>query len=106
MKGKRRPMTTPTDPTDTILAPGIVANPARRRGKPTLAGTRITVEEVLSKLAADWSIEEILDAWPHLTRQQILQAIAYATDLVRERAQALVGGPDTSSDEASGETPS
>src|SRR5437870_3189733 len=71
----RRAMTTPTDSTDTILAPGIVTNPARRRGKPTLAGTRITVEEVLSKLAADWSIEEILDAWPHLTRQQILQAI-------------------------------
>jgi len=79
-------MTTPADSTDTILAPGIVTNPARRRGKPTLAGTRITVEEVLSKLAADWSIEWILDAWPHLTRQHILQAIAYATDLVRQRA--------------------
>jgi uncharacterized protein (DUF433 family) len=80
-------MRTPSDPTDTVLAPGIVVNPARRRGKPTLAGARITVEEVLSKLAADWSIEEILDAWPHLTRQQILRAIAYATDLVRERVQ-------------------
>jgi len=86
-------MTTPTDPTDTILAPGIVANPARRRGKPTLAGTRITVEEVLSKLAADWSIEEILDTWPHLTRQQILQAIAYATNLVRERIAAQLADP-------------
>lgn len=82
-------MTIPTDPTDTILAPGIVVNPARRRGKPTLAGTRITVEEVMSKLAADWSIEEILDSWPHLTRQQILQAITYATDLAREHTQAL-----------------
>ena len=88
-------MTTPTDSTDTILAPGIVANPARRRGRPTLAGTRITVEEVLSKLAADWSIEEILGAWPHLTRQQILEAIAYANELVHERAEALIGGPET-----------
>jgi uncharacterized protein (DUF433 family) len=49
----------------------------------------------LSKLAADWSIEEILDAWPHLTRQQILKAIAYANELVRERSEALVGGPET-----------
>ena len=91
-------MTTPTDPTDTILAPGVVANPARRRGRPTLAGTRITVEEVMSKLAADWTIEEILDAWPHLTRQQILQAIAYATDLVHERAEAMAGAPDAGAD--------
>src|SRR6478672_6256611 len=95
-------MTTPTDPTDTILAPGIVANPARRRGKPTLAGTRITVEEVMSKLAADWSIEEILDAWPHLTREQILQAIAYATQLVREQspAGANADGTDDGGSEA------
>jgi uncharacterized protein (DUF433 family) len=101
-------MTIPTDPTDTILAPGIVANPARRHGRPTLAGTRITVEEVLGKLAADWSIEEILDAWPHLARQQILQAIAYATDLVHERAEALVGAPesgDTSAEEDTGGPP-
>ena len=81
-------MTTPTDPTDTILAPGMVANPARRRGKPTLAGTRITVEEVLNKLAAGWSIEEILETRPHLTRQQILQAIAYTIDQARKRIDA------------------
>ena len=63
---------------DTPVAPGIVVNPERRHGKPTLEGTRITVEEVLSKLAADWSIDEILHAWPHLTRQQVLNAIAYS----------------------------
>lgn len=71
---------------DTIIAPGIVTNPERRRGKPTLAGTRISVEEVMSKLASDWSIDEILQAWPHLTREQVLQAIAYATQLVRQQA--------------------
>ncbi len=86
----------PSPTGDTTIAPGIVINPERRRGKPTLAGTRITVEEVLSKLAADWSMEEILDAWPHLTREQVLQAIAYAEQLVRQQtpAGASVDGND------------
>ena len=80
---------------DTTIAPGIAVNPARRRGRPTLVGTRITVEEVMSKLAADWSIEEILDPWPHLTREQILQAIAYATQLVREQSPAGANADNT-----------
>lgn len=86
-------MASTPDHTDTTVAPGIVTNPARRRGRPTLIGTRITVEEVMSKLASDWSIEEILDAWPHLTREQVLQAIAFATELVRERSRVSAGGP-------------
>lgn len=84
-------MSNPSPTADATIAPGIVINPARRRGKPTLAGTRITVEEVLSKLASDWSIEEILDAWPHLTHDQVLQAIAYAEQLVRQQTPAGAG---------------
>ncbi len=79
-------MDNPPISADMPVAPGIVVNADRRRGKPTLAGTRITVEEVMSKLAADWSIAEILRAWPQLTREQVLQAIAYATQLVRQHA--------------------
>ncbi len=89
------------NPADISVAPGVVVNPERRRGKPTLAGTRITVEEVMSKLAADWSIDEVLRAWPHLTREQVLQAIAYATQLVRQQAAAGVtfDGDDDSGSE-------
>ena len=81
-----------SDPVDTEIAPGIVTNPARRRGKPTLAGSRITAEEVLDKLAAGWSVDDILVDWPHLTRDQVLKAIAYAAQLVREQAPAGIGG--------------
>jgi uncharacterized protein (DUF433 family) len=73
---------------DRVVAPGIVTNPQRRRGKPTLAGTRITAEEVLDKLAAGWSVDDILTDWPHLTRDQVLSAIAYAAQLVRDQAPA------------------
>jgi uncharacterized protein (DUF433 family) len=90
-------MANPPHPADTTVAPGIVINPERRRGKPTLAGTRIAVEEVMSKLASGWSIDEIVQAWPHLTREQILQAIAYAAQLVCQQAPAGAN-PDGSDD--------
>jgi uncharacterized protein (DUF433 family) len=47
-------------------------------GKPMVAGTRITVELVLEKLAAGETVEQILDAHPRLTRQAIQAALAFA----------------------------
>jgi uncharacterized protein (DUF433 family) len=64
---------------DTVLAPGIVMNPERQGGRPTVAGTRITVEHLLDKHAAGRSIDDILVDYPHLQREQVLDAIAYAT---------------------------
>jgi uncharacterized protein (DUF433 family) len=46
--------------------------------KPVIRGTRITVEIILGKLAADVSIEEILKDYPQLTREDVLAALAYA----------------------------
>ncbi len=69
---------------DTILAEGIVSNPLRQGGRPTIAGTRITVELVLDKLAADQTIDDILADYPHLNRAQILNAIAYAAQLASD----------------------
>lgn len=62
---------------DTQLAPGIVTNPERQRGRPTIAGTRITVEIILDKLAAGRTIDDILVDYPHLTWQQIREAITF-----------------------------
>jgi uncharacterized protein (DUF433 family) len=42
----------------------IVSNPKVMMGKPVIAGTRITVELVLEKLAAGETIEQILEAHP------------------------------------------
>jgi uncharacterized protein (DUF433 family) len=47
-------------------------------GKPVIAGTRITVELILEKLAAGETVEQILDAHPRLTRQAISAALLYA----------------------------
>lgn len=61
----------------------IVSNPDVMMGKPVIAGTRITVELILEKLAAGETIEQILDAHPRLTREAVLAAIAFAKEALR-----------------------
>jgi uncharacterized protein (DUF433 family) len=55
----------------------IVSDPAVMIGKPVIAGTRITVELILEKLAAGGTVEQILDAHPRLTREAIQAAKWY-----------------------------
>ena len=47
-------------------------------GKPVIAGTRISVESVLEKLAAGETIEQVSDAHPRLTRAAVLAALDFA----------------------------
>lgn len=61
----------------------IQSNPRIMMGKPVIAGTRITVELILEKLAAGETIEQLLDAHPRLTRQAILAALAFAAQALR-----------------------
>jgi uncharacterized protein (DUF433 family) len=63
--------------------PMIVADPKVMMGKPVVAGTRITVELILDKLAAGESVEQILDAHPRLTREAILAALGFASKSFR-----------------------
>ncbi|MCY7345315.1 MAG: DUF433 domain-containing protein [Pyrinomonadaceae bacterium] len=56
----------------------IETNPNIMMGKPVIAGTRITVELILEKLAAGETVEQILDAHPRLTQQAISAALLYA----------------------------
>lgn len=59
------------------------SDPAVMMGKPVIAGTRITVELILEKLAAGETVEQILDAHPRLTRQAIHAALAFAAEALR-----------------------
>jgi uncharacterized protein (DUF433 family) len=61
----------------------IVSDPKVMMGKPVIAGTRITVELILEKLAAGETVEQILDAHPRLTREAIQAALAFATEALR-----------------------
>ncbi|MCR4293260.1 MAG: DUF433 domain-containing protein [Candidatus Kuenenia sp.] len=62
----------------------ILSDPAVMMGKPVIAGTRITVELILDKLAAGETNEQILDAHPHLTLDAIQAALSFAADSLRD----------------------
>ena len=53
-------------------------NPKVMLGKPIIKGTRITVELILEKTAYGYDVNDILRAYPHLTREKILAAYAFA----------------------------
>ena len=57
--------------------PLIHSDPAVMMGKPVVAGTRITVELILEKLAAGESPEQVLQAHPRLTSEAIRAALDY-----------------------------
>ncbi len=69
----------------------ITSEPGKRGGKPCVRGLRITVGDVLDYLAGGMSMEEIVDDFPDLTRDDILACLAYAAD--RERRLDSVSSP-------------
>jgi uncharacterized protein (DUF433 family) len=60
----------------------VVTNPAIMLGKPVIKGTRITVELILRKLSEGMSIEQLLESYQHLSKEDILAALTYASDLI------------------------
>jgi uncharacterized protein (DUF433 family) len=61
----------------------IVSDPAIMMGKPTITGTRITVELILEKLGSGETIEQLLEAHPRLTREAIQAALVFAAEALR-----------------------
>jgi uncharacterized protein (DUF433 family) len=62
----------------------IVCDPDILVGKPTVKGTRISVELILGWLANGWTFDDILASYPHLTREDVLAALAFAAERMRE----------------------
>jgi uncharacterized protein (DUF433 family) len=71
----------------------IVSNPDILLGKPTIKGTRISVELILGCFGSGWSIDEILEAYPRIGREDVLAALAYArhTASARQLVDGLPG---------------
>ena len=61
----------------------IQSDPSIMMGKPVIAGTRITVELILEKLAAGETIEQILEAHPRLTHEAVQSALDFAAEALR-----------------------
>ena len=63
----------------------ISINPKVCHGKPCIKGTRIWVSLILDFLASGSSMDEILNEYPQLQREDILACIAYGAEMTRER---------------------
>lgn len=73
----------------------IVMNPDILVGKPTIKGTRISVELILGWLGSGWTIEEILDNYPHITREDVLAALNFAAEFMHDERFLITQPNDT-----------
>jgi uncharacterized protein (DUF433 family) len=72
LRCKNRPM--------TDISQYITIDPQVRFGKPSIKGTRITVGDILSWLAAGMTYKEIEEDYPHIKEADILAALAFAAN--------------------------
>ncbi|MBK8457434.1 MAG: DUF433 domain-containing protein [Phyllobacteriaceae bacterium] len=67
----------------------IVSDPSIMSGKPVVRGTRITVELILRKLGHGATVEQLLEDYPAVSRDDVMAAQAFAADyLAGEKIEA------------------
>ncbi len=54
-------------------------------GKPYITGTRMPVSSVLSYLSSGMALEDLLKEFSQLTREDVLEALAFASVMMNER---------------------
>jgi uncharacterized protein (DUF433 family) len=69
-------------PQDELLA-RISSDPNICFGKPCIRGHRIWVSLILDLLAGGETIEDILEAYPSIEREDVLACIAYGAEMAR-----------------------
>jgi uncharacterized protein (DUF433 family) len=52
-------------------------------GRPVIKGTRITVQTILEFLAAGDSIEDVLDEYPSLSREDVLECLRFSSEMMK-----------------------
>ena len=67
----------------------ITLDPNKCFGKPCIRGLRIPIASILNYLSSRMTIEDILQSWPELEREDIYQALAYASWAMEERVVLL-----------------
>ena len=61
----------------------IESDPDKLFGKPTVINTRISVDLILEKLAGGDTIEDLLEAYPKLTNNDIIACLLFAADSIK-----------------------
>lgn len=74
-----------------IEFPRITRDPKIMGGKPCIRGMRVTVGMIAGQIGSGTSIEEMLEHFPYLEREDILQAIGYAGAVASSSEYDLAG---------------
>ncbi len=53
-------------------------------GKPRIKGTRLSVEFLLKLFAQGWTETQVLDAYPHITKEDLQAVFALASEVLSE----------------------
>ena len=53
-------------------------------GKPTIKGTRISVEHIVGLLAQGWTENQILENYPRLTKESLQSVFVYIQDCLQD----------------------
>jgi uncharacterized protein (DUF433 family) len=59
------------------------AVPKRRGGRPTVKGTRISIDDILEALVAGWSADEAAENY-RIPREAVLEALRYALEVLKK----------------------
>jgi uncharacterized protein (DUF433 family) len=70
----------------------IVNNPEILVGKPIIKATRISVELMMGCLADGWRVEDTTTAYPGVSRDDVLAAIAFATAVYNDAQESEYTG--------------
>ena len=70
----------------------ITQNPAVMGGKPCIRGLRVTVGMIVGQIGAGRTVDELLDDYPYLEREDVLEALRYAAWRAQEREIELSAG--------------
>lgn len=63
----------------------VTVDPAQMGGVPCIRGLRVTVSMLLGQLAAGRTVEQVLEDYPYLEREDVKAALEYAAAIVNER---------------------
>jgi uncharacterized protein (DUF433 family) len=66
----------------------ITIDPAIVSGAPVFRGTRVPVDALLSNLEAGLTLDEFLDNFPTVTREQALQVLNFSRATLRRLAES------------------
>jgi uncharacterized protein (DUF433 family) len=63
----------------------ILVDPDVCNGQPVIRGTRITLRTILEFLAAGDSIEDVLEEYPTLSREDVLACLHFSAELMKHQ---------------------